>query len=234
MTRSRLPSLSSALVVSLLATVGCGSDRDRGPVADSGPAADSGPVADSGSGGDSGPGADAGSTDGGGGDASTATDAGSDAGPVVADCDATEVQQPGTTLCWKLCPLEQTLDGSDCTGSVPTETWCDATGIDSGACSPETSGVSSCEAVLGSDYRLPTRNEWRAILDNCSSSATSFGCDSCGDSATCSAMFGTETGTYWASSGSGGNAWVSNLGSGNISLIASTGTYAVRCVRDGG
>lgn len=225
------------LAVAVGAT-GCGSDGGNngsggsGGTASSGGSGGSGGSAASGgtggAGGSSGSGASAGS--------GGATDAGSDAPPTV-NCDpATEIQQPGTTLCWRLCPLEQAPDAGGCSGNVTITDWCNSSGVDSGHCTPSTPGTSLCETVLGAGYRLPTRAEWMALLGNCKAlgvAKINYTCDKCSVSTSCSAMFPSDTGTYWASSGSNGNAYIAGPSAGDISLIASTGTYATRCVRDG-
>lgn len=219
----------------LALAIGCsGSDGGAGGTGGSGgSAATGGGAGTAGTAGSGGSGGGGGSIDAG---SDSATDAGSDA-PVKANCDPTaEVQQPGTTLCWRLCPLQQSVDAGACAGTVATSNWCDASGVDSGACTPANPGTNLCQQVLGAAYRLPSRAELMALLGSCKklgSAGINYTCDDCATSTTCSTMFGSDSGTYWASSGSGGNAYVANLGSGAVSLIASTGTYATRCVRDG-
>ncbi len=164
-------------------------------------------------------------------------DAGPDSGPdtdTYGDlCDeATEAYQPGTTLCWSLCPLEQTMVTDTCEGTKPTMDWCGATGADTIICDPVNPGVNYCEDIMGAEFRLPTLDEILELLGNCSMVGSHHACDSCAQSATCTSVLGTEVGGYWSSSGSGGNAWVAAFDSGDVSIINAGGIYAVRCVRD--
>jgi len=156
--------------------------------------------------------------------------------PDGVECLADEVRQPATDLCWMRCPLEQTWNGSSCEGAKTPAGWCDASGNDvSGYCSTTHDGTDLCELTLGEGYRLPTRDEFVALLGNCVDQGTSYECDECdgGDGqTTCTDMFTSDDGYYWSSTPSGSyGAWYADFDLGSV-----YGSYAdfdsyVRCVR---
>ena len=139
-------------------------------------------------------------------DIDTDADSDSDSDTVPdTDCDQSkEVQQPDTSLCWRRCPLGQTWDTSSdsCIGDLVYKNWYDATGVDSTDCDPDISGADICEVSLGMGYRLPTREEFVALLEGCDSNVQDGWvgyCNSCSDSSICSDMFGDDGYSYWSS-----------------------------------
>ena len=126
-------------------------------------------------------------------DSDTDTDTGS------YECDPfAEVLQPYTSLCWRRCPLDRTWNGSSCEGSYAQMDWCDASGEDDSQCVPDNPGQNICELTLGSGYRLPTSEEFRGLLGNCMPNDNGDVCNNCASSPTCSGMFGSDDGGYWA------------------------------------
>lgn len=162
-----------------------------------------------------------------------ATDAASDA-PVAVKCDpATEIQQPGTTLCWRRCPLEQSPDAGGCSGTLTKVNWCDATGNSAIGCTPTTPGTNLCEAKLGAGYRLPTKAEWKAILGGCTNmgvGGVNTHCNVCSASPTCTSMFPTLSDLYWLSDSISSNGVSVGPSSGAILPEDSSQSYAVLCV----
>ena len=161
-------------------------------------------------------------------------DAASDAPPTV-QCDpTTEIQQPGTTLCWRRCSLEQSPDAGGCSGNLTSVTWCDATGNSATGCTPSTPGKNICETVLGAGYRLSTVAEWKALLGGCKqmgAGGVNTVCNACSASSTCTGMFPSDTGTYWLADGSSGNGYAVSLKGGGVAQQAAANSYPVRCVR---
>ncbi|MFC1610294.1 DUF1566 domain-containing protein [Myxococcota bacterium] len=136
-----------------------------------------------------------------------------------------EVQQPRTNLVWLRCPMGMTWSGATCQGTAREMTW------------------DVAQKACPSGYRVPTRDEYLALLGGCESKvmAGRFGkCNHCSKSHTCSSMFGQDEGYYWTSSSYAdiaGFAWVSNFRPGSVFakhqayVIAKTDTCMVRCVR---
>ncbi len=107
-------------------------------------------------------------------DSDTDTDTDTDSDP----CDDDEAYDDGADLCWTRCPVGMSWDGAACsTGSASAITGADASGECSG------------------NWRLPTLDEFKGILDNCGSSD----CDSCSSSDDCSDMFttGIQSMDFW-------------------------------------
>ncbi|MCP4198181.1 MAG: DUF1566 domain-containing protein [Proteobacteria bacterium] len=183
---------------------------------------------------------------------SGSTDGGSD---TVCEPDGTgktdEVQQPGTDLYWKRCPLGQDWDEEDSCGytaDAPDRvTWCYAMNLEpgdsqDGPCynNPEPAeNVDICETEYGAGYRLPTRQEFVELLGNCSDDVLNgaFGyCDTCETSTNCTNMFGPDTLFYWSSSSYDDDlAWKATFGLGSLD-VAQKDPWPegfVRCVRTG-
>ncbi len=207
------------------------SNKSHGSGGSSGSAGSGGTggTAGSGTGGTGGSGATDAGSDG-------ATDAASDA-PATVKCDpATEIQQPGTTLCWRLCPLDQSPDAGACGGTLKNVSWCDATGNSATGCTPTTPGTNLCEADLGTGYRLPTKAEWEAILGGCKAmgaGGVNTVCNACSASPTCTSMFPSYSGNYWLADGASGNGYTVNPSSGGIGPQAASISYPVLCVHSG-
>jgi hypothetical protein len=121
------------------------------------------------------------------------------AGTCVGPSPAT-VEQPNSGPTWLRCPLGMTWDGWRCTGTAAFLTW------------------SAAQATCPSGYTLPMIADYISLLGDCDSDALlhyDFGdCNSCGASATCTAMFTDDvtndpdwegarirSGTYWALDG---------------------------------
>jgi len=96
-------------------------------------------------------------------DASTDTDTDTDTEPCAPD----EIHDADHNLCWSACPLGMDVNGTACDGTAT-----------------EYSGAAAQTACSGS-RRLPTLDDFRGLLDNC----TGAGCDSCADSPDCADLF---------------------------------------------
>jgi len=168
-------------------------------------------------------------------DADSDFDGGGDADADADFCDPdTEVYQPGTDLCWRRCPLNQTLDAGSCEGTIISVQWCMAAGEDHDWCDPDNPGVSRCEEMLGSEYRLPTGEEFAVLLE-APNGVDSLGkeCDGNDGDTMCTDMFGRDSGRYWSSSlgpGSQG-AWFAEFNRGRVSSNLVYTYHNVRCVR---
>lgn len=182
-------------------------------------------------------------------DTDTDTDTDVDSGP-AAECDPVadgdcceadgtwtpdEVPQPGTSRVWLRCPLGQTWqpETCTCTGLPLLMNWCEAMGEPEGttACSDSPTGPDICDSL---GYGLPTRQEFLDLLDNCPDEVTSGAigsCDSCADSTTCSAMFGSAGEWYWSSSTGLNGAWWVRFSTGLISQYSKDSELNVRCVQ---
>ena len=140
-----------------------------------------------------------------------------------------EVRQPSTDLCWRRCMLGQTWNGNSCEGTGFYTVWCDATGEEEGCCVPENPGMNACEDILGTGYRLPTKEEYMDMLGNC----VGDDCDSCVESENCSDMFGLEGYTYWTSTYEGDSeAWEQNLANGVSHTIPVYNITYIRYLRE--
>ena len=110
-------------------------------------------------------------------DADTDTDSDTDTDTDSDPCDDDEAYDDGANLCWTKCPVGMSWDGAACTGSASATTGSDAPGECNG------------------NWRLPTPDEFKGILDNCGSSD----CDPCSSSDACSSMFttGIQSMDFW-------------------------------------
>lgn len=163
-------------------------------------------------------------------DSDTDSDADSDTDPP--DCSVDEVGQPATDLCWRRCSLGQSWDGEACAGEPLEVDWCNATGIDAGGCVPDDPGAEICSALLGDEYRLPTRDELLALLAGCADAGDNYSCDPCVESDPCAGMFGDDQGGYWSSTAyDDWLAWMTGLVSGIVFPSTNFSQLRVRCVR---
>ena len=130
-----------------------------------------------------------------------------------------EVQQPGTSIYWLRCPVGQVWGGETCSGSARRFTWDRAMQI--------------CPA----GYKMPTREQFVALLDGCDAKVKSGGagrCNSCMYSKTCVSMFGKDKSWYWSSSPTATDesaAWGVVFEPGTIGSINKEKEYFARCVR---
>jgi uncharacterized protein DUF1566 len=85
------------------------------------------------------------------------------------------------------------------------------------------------------DWYLPGRDDFIDLLDDCDSDVTSGDsgyCNSCYESATCSALFGSDYEEYWSSSPYDSNyAWYVYFDSGGVNYSNVSSDNYVRCVR---
>jgi hypothetical protein len=95
----------------------------------------------------------------------------------------------------------------------------------------------SLELAGHSDWFLPEGDDFIELLGGCEPNALDDDiafCNPCGESATCSALFGVDLDSYWSSTGNGDSAWYFyfQTGYGYLSFH-NTDAIAVRCVRTG-
>lgn len=168
-------------------------------------------------------------------DADTDSDSDSDTGSFCGT--AHEVQQPLTDLCWRRCPLGQTWNGDSCAGTGIEMNWCDASGEDLYGCTAENPGQDVCEISFGEGNRLPTVEEFIALLGNCIDQGSYYECDDCqgGDGpTTCTGMFASDTGYYWSSTPfDATHAIDAGFPTGNVGGIVPYYLVGIRCVREG-
>jgi hypothetical protein len=85
------------------------------------------------------------------------------------------------------------------------------------------------------DWYLPDRQDYVDLLGDCDAAVSSGDighCNTCGESETCSALFGTENSWLWTSSPYGGDmAWVAGLGEGMLHIEFTHYLQVKRCVR---
>jgi hypothetical protein len=151
-----------------------------------------------------------------------------------------EVQQPSTAIYWRKCPLGQTLQGScACTGNTTMMEWCIAMGMEGAAPCEVQAGPNICESTLGTDYRLPSGQEYLDLLGDCDTVVLPDGnegyCASCTDSATCTDMFDSDENDYWSSTPEGDTghvAWHIHFDTGYIEISGKPNAKAIRCVRE--
>lgn len=112
-----------------------------------------------------------------------------------------EFKQPNANLYWARCFLGQTWDAATCTctGYYQTANWCDAKGASASNCSDGSIAGDNCK-TLGSNWRLPTSAEYRALFGGCQAgSGGTYRCSACSNSATCNPYYG-QLGYYlWTS-----------------------------------
>jgi len=166
------------------------------------------------------------------GDAGTGTDSGADF------CASDEVRQPETDLCWLRCPLGQDWAGDSCDGTKAEKDWCDASGLTASGCTPDDPGADLCELTFGPGYRLPTRDEFMALLGNCvESDVACYTCDDCTGSdgqTTCTGMFTADDGYYWSSTPCSVEvSWCAYFGSGDVCDAFASNEDHVRCLHEG-
>jgi len=95
------------------------------------------------------------------------------------ECDPlAETSHSGSAVVWLQCPLGACFDGAACVGEPETLTW--------------QAALDACPA----GFRLPTRDEYRELLECEEGSST---CDPCGLSVPCANMFRPD-GEYFAES----------------------------------
>jgi hypothetical protein len=116
-------------------------------------------------------------------DADTDSDSDSDI------CEASEMEQPGTNLCWSKCPYGATFDGTVCQGGT-AGTWSEALG--------------TCGNV-GNGSNVPGIDQMVGLLGGCDDGASDGQgrCEACStdcgksSSETCTGMFFNDNETYW-------------------------------------
>lgn len=85
------------------------------------------------------------------------------------------------------------------------------------------------------DWVLPSKDDFIALLGGCEQDVLDgdYGyCDSCDDSETCFALFGSDNDRYWSSTPYSDNiAWYAELDHGGVSHIGVSNANDVRCVR---
>ncbi len=130
-----------------------------------------------------------------------------------------EVQQPGTDLFWRRCPVGQKWTGSSCDGVSREMKWAEA--------------QKSCPA----GYRLPMRDEYTALLGGCDDDvrADEHGyCNPCYKSITCSSVFSSAQDWYWSSSSHADGpvvAWSVSFYNGLVTANYRSESCFVLCVR---
>jgi hypothetical protein len=112
--------------------------------------------------------------------------------------------------------------------------WCEAVGLSEEDCLVQTPVIVEdvCESASGAYYRLPTHNEFLALLGNCIDDGEFYMCDSCAESTNCTDMFGYDDGSYWSSSPDdtdADRAWYSSF-NGYVLGDEKIGDRDVRCV----
>jgi len=87
------------------------------------------------------------------------------------------------------------------------------------------------------NWYLPSRNHFIELLGDCDSNVMSGDtgyCNSCDESGTCSALFGSVGGLYWSSSLYDDNrTWIARFNNGRVYYVIITSDMNVRCVRPG-
>jgi hypothetical protein len=160
-------------------------------------------------------------------DSDTRSDTEIDGGSL--DCLSGEVEQPGSELCWKQCPLGQA--GDPCEGYLQNITWCEATGKASDNCYPITPDIDICFNEYGPGYRLPTAIEFSDLLDE-----TELGAGDgspCEPGSVCFDMFGSDIGSYWSSDlASDSFAWIAYFGAGSLEQKTTSQNNPIRCIRE--
>jgi hypothetical protein len=118
-------------------------------------------------------------------------------------------RQPGTALLWLRCPAGQRWSGKRCEGEA--------------APSPASGAPAACPEGC----RLPTRDEFRALLEGCDPGGGA--CRPCAESPACALLLGPDRGTYWVAGPAGSPDGTVRLGDGTFGPGA--GEARVRCVQ---
>lgn len=156
------------------------------------------------------------------------------------NCNSSSIKQSGVALCWHRCPLGQEWNDWTCEGNIIFKDWCDTTGEDTNLCSSNSPGEDICKQMLGSKYRLPTREEFMELLGNCEESeihsSDDYLCNSCHEEeeeTQCGNMFDLDQNSYWAVSSSSSysdRTWYTDFGSGLITYLKEHRFLPIRCV----
>lgn len=126
------------------------------------------------------------------------------------------VRQAGAHLTWLRCPAGQRWSGKACQGEA--------------ALAERT----QAEAACPEDFRLPTRHELLALLEECAPLAVYGGegsCRPCAGSRACSQLLGQDAGTYWLASAPGEPAFMVRLSDGAFVAAPKDARALVRCVQ---
>ena len=130
-----------------------------------------------------------------------------------------EVKQPGTSLYWLRCPLGKRWKGKACSGERMSSYWTKAM------------------RVCPDGYRLPTQQEFMALLGGCHKQRRAgdyFDCNTCAKSKTCRSMFGKDMGRYWSSSPwDDSSIWDAHFRLGIVFVHKKLDDFSIRCVRTG-
>ncbi len=149
-----------------------------------------------------------------------------------------KVRQPLTGFFWKRCPLGQAWDLATCacTGVPSSMMWCEAMGEpdDTESCPAVPTTTDMCESTHGEGYRLPTGEDYKDVLGDCSDGGVPNTCHSCEESADCTSMFGTDTNWYWSSTSFDVfSARYANFADGGVDDAVKDTIGKVRCMRTG-
>ncbi|MCP4709911.1 MAG: DUF1566 domain-containing protein [Planctomycetes bacterium] len=158
-----------------------------------------------------------------------------------------EVQQSGTNLYWRSCPIGQTWDDIPPCGCIDDPEklltdWCYASGVDapngSGGyyCQSDHDGTDICAQTYPSTgWRLPTAEEYSVLLEE-----TGLGnydgknCNGTDGNTMCTDMFGYDSRYYWSSSSFDDSAaWLASFNLGYVYEFNKHDNGYVRCVRSG-
>lgn len=166
-------------------------------------------------------------------DTTPGTDTGSESpGDTELECDNDDnndgindlVLQPGSSECWRRCPLPMVWDGSQCEGVAKNYS--------------NSSARNACDAI---GYRLPTVQEYigtevdSGIMSDCEGGERQWSCNSCSDSDDCKTMFDMDTGHYWTSTRQGAGwphrYYTVSMSSGLVDNLVSTESHGARCIQ---
>ncbi len=134
---------------------------------------------------------------------------------------AMSVKQPGKNLYWLRCPIGRSWTGSSCRGKTKLMKWYKA------------------RKACPKGYRLPTRQEFVALLGGCNADVRGGKrgrCNKCANSIKCRSMFIKDKRWYWSSSSYAADsslAWGVGFSSGNVATNVKAAGNHVCCVRDG-
>ena len=134
-----------------------------------------------------------------------------------------EVQQPGTNVVWKRCPVGQTWNGSNhaCDGAASMLQWAEIA------------------SVCGTGYTVPTIDQLIGLTGGCDPYVVvvvqHYGnCNSCAMGSQCGNLLGPDLGTYWSSTPyevANHTAWGLDFSTGAVSAMSASNRFGVRCVR---
>lgn len=134
-------------------------------------------------------------------------------------CNADEVLQPGTKLCWKRCAEGFSWTNSTCAF----------------AAYPQAFVWQSASVRCPSPHRIPTLQEYEALfkVTTCANFGSGYECGPCKDNPTCNSMFPGSTGTYWTGSQlDSAEAWSADFARGRLMPDDVTQSLPVLCVRE--